>query len=116
MEFYYHDVDHGVLILTADGGLNADNADSFVAGVEKLLDAGVVRIIVDCSKLNYISSRGVATLLTLHKRMEKRGGDVHLAGARGIVPQVIHTLRLDRVFAMHPDVEQALLAFRPTAG
>lgn len=115
MEFYYHDVDHGTLILSADGGLNADNADEFVAGVETLLDAGVARIVVDCSKLNYISSRGVAILLGLHHRMEKRGGDVHLAGAKGVVPQIIHTLGLDGVFAMHPDVERALLAFRPRA-
>jgi hypothetical protein len=31
MEFYYHSVDKDVLILSADGGLNMDNADEFVS-------------------------------------------------------------------------------------
>jgi len=112
MEFYYHDVDHGVLVIAADGGLNADTAEQFTDSVEKLLDAGVHRMIIDCDQLKYISSRGVSTLLTLHRRMEKHGGDVRLARAKGVVAQAIHTLGLDRVFQIYPDVEQARLSFR----
>jgi len=112
MEFFYHEVDRSVLVIAADGGLNNDTIDEFIESVEKLLSAGVERIIVDCDHLDYISSRGVATLLMLHRRMEKRGGDVRLANVRGAVGQIIQTLNLDGVFQMYPTVERAMLSFR----
>jgi hypothetical protein len=31
MELYYHEVDRSVLVLSADGGLNADTAADFVS-------------------------------------------------------------------------------------
>ena len=56
MEFFFHELDKSVLVLSADGGLNADTAGEFVRQLEALVDAGVKQIIVDCSNLSYISS------------------------------------------------------------
>ena len=56
MEFYYHDVDDDVLILNADGGLAAFTRDQFVGELEKAIDAGCRKLIVDCKRLTYISS------------------------------------------------------------
>ena len=47
MEIYYHSVDKDILILSADGGLNADNADWFVSELEKLVQAGIRKLIVE---------------------------------------------------------------------
>ncbi len=41
MEFYYDDIDEDVLIITADGGLNADTSEQFTLSIEKLVDAGL---------------------------------------------------------------------------
>ncbi len=43
MEFYYDEIDNDVLIVTADGGLNADTSEQFVQSIEKLVDAGAAR-------------------------------------------------------------------------
>ena len=51
MEFYYDELERDVLILRADGGINADNAGQFVGDLEKLVDAGIRKIIVDCAHL-----------------------------------------------------------------
>ena len=51
MEFYYDDVDSEVLVIKADGGLNARTAEGFVEDLEKLVDAGIRKIIVDCSEI-----------------------------------------------------------------
>ncbi len=48
MEFYYDEIDGDVLIIKADGGLNADTTDQFVESIEKLVTAGLANIIVDC--------------------------------------------------------------------
>ena len=113
MEFYYHEIDRDVLILRADGGINAENAARFVADLEKLVDAGLTRIIVDCSGLDHISSYGIGVLLRVHKRLAKHGGDVKLAGVHTTLAGVLRIARLDDVFDLYPDVDRARLAFRP---
>ena len=113
MEFYYDQIENDVLILAADGGLNAQTADVFVRDIEKLVDAGLKKIIVDCSKLSYISSYGLAVLLRLHKRLGGRGGDVKICSVGGIVPQILEVTRLAQWFEVYPDMSQAKLSFRP---
>jgi anti-anti-sigma factor len=115
MEFRYDEIDNDVLIISADGGLNADTATGFVQSIEKLIDAGLGKIIIDCKDLTYVSSYGLGVLIRLNKRVRNRGGDVKLASVTGIVPQALHATRLDRVFAIYPDVNRARLAFRPEA-
>jgi anti-sigma B factor antagonist len=112
MEFYYHDIDRDVLVLSADGGLNADTADTFVHELESLVDAGLTRIIVDCTKLEYISSYGVGVLLRLHKKLKPHGGDVKIAAARSMVLRAMTVLRMGAIFDIYEDVDRARLAFR----
>lgn len=116
MEFYYDEIDSDVLIIAADGGLNADTAEQFVSSIEKLIDGGVSRIIVDCSKLTTITSYGLGVLIRLHNRMKSRGGDVKIAAVGGIVPQALQITKLNELFDIHPDVNRAKLAFRPRDG
>ncbi len=113
MEFYAHEIDKDVMILTADGGLNSDTAEDLVSAMEKLVDAGLTKLIVDCGQLTFISSYGLGVLMRLHKRMKTRGGDVKLCGVRGVIAQVLQLTKLDSVFQLYPDVDRARLAFRP---
>ena len=113
MEFYYHELDNSVLILRADGGINADNAGQFVGDLEKIVDAGLRKIIVDCSGLDHISSFGIGVLLRVHKRLARHGGDVKLAGIHTGLVRVLQIARLDLLFDVYPDVDRARLAFRP---
>ncbi len=113
MEFYAHEIDNDVMILTADGGLNSDTADDLVSAMEKLVDAGLTKLIVDCGQLTFISSYGLGVLMRLHRHIKTRGGDVKLCGVRGIISQVLQVTKLDGVFQLYPDVNRARLAFRP---
>lgn len=113
MEFYYHDSDGGILVLSADGGLDAGTAEQFESELEKVIRAGVRRIIVDCSHLAYISSFGISTLIRLHKRLAKRGGDVKLANINSRLVALMSLSHIDRFFNIYPDVSRARLAFRP---
>jgi anti-sigma B factor antagonist len=112
MEFYYDESDDNILIIQADGGLNGDNANEFVGRVEGLVDAGLKKIIVDCDRLTFLSSIGMASLMRLHKRMTRHGGDVKIANVHSVIAELLHVARLDKLFAIYPDVGQARLAFR----
>jgi len=112
MEFYFHELDRSLLILCADGGLNADTATEFVQQLESLIKSGSKQIIIDCTNLNYISSYGVGMLLRIHKKLARHGGDVKIAAPQSRVLQVLTLLRMGQVFQIYGDVNAARLAFR----
>lgn len=112
MEFFYHDVDRDVLIVSADGGLNMDTADQFIASLETVIDAGVHKVVVDCSRLGYISSAGLGLLLRLHHRLARHGGQVALANVRGTIASIIANTRLSDVFRIYGDVDEARRALK----
>ena len=114
MEFYFHEIDRTLMILGADGGLNSNNATQFLEQLESLVDAGVNKIIVDCSRLDYISSYGIGLLVRLHKKLAKHGGDVKVAAPKSFVLQALAVMHMGKIFEIYPDVDQARLAFRPT--
>jgi len=111
MEFYYRGTDKDILILSADGGLNSHNADQFVTELQTLVDAGALKLIVDCTKLSYISSYGVGILVRLHKKLAESGGEVKIAAVDSPIIKVLRLLRLDAVFEIYMNVREAREAF-----
>ena len=103
MELYYHDVDKDVLILSADGGLDSTNAEAFVTELGRLVDSGARKLIVDGSRLGFISSYGIAVLVRLHKK---------LAALDSRLTRVITLAGLTSVFEIYPTVDAARAAFR----
>ena len=61
------------MILSADGGIDSYNADELVSELGNLVDAGARKLIVDCSRLGFISSCGIAVLVRLHKKLAEAG-------------------------------------------
>jgi anti-anti-sigma factor len=112
MEFYYGDTERDVLILRADGGLDSHNAQQFLEQLQRLIDAGARKLVVDCVKLGYISSFGITTFIRLHKRMSESGGDVKLAAVQAPLFRLLEITRLNEVFHTYPSVEEAVKAFR----
>ncbi len=113
MQTFVQERDGDLLIIGADGGLNRDTAHQLIEIVGRHVDSGAQSIIVDCSKLQVISSAGIGALLQLHRAMKHRGADVRLACVSGLVVQALRLMRLDGVFAISGDVNAARLSFRP---
>ena len=113
METYATEIDGDLLVLAADGGINRGTATQLVESVTGLVERGVRKIIVDFSRVDFITSTGISTLLLLNRSMRTRGAEVKLAGLHGMVSQILQLMRLDTVFSLYPDVEQARRAFLP---
>ena len=111
MEFYYRGTDKDILILSADGGLNSKNADQFVEELQTLVDAGTRKLIVDCTRLSYISSYGVGILIRLHKKLAESGGEVKIASVDSPIIKVLRLLRLESIFEIYANVREAREAF-----
>jgi len=65
-------------------------------------------LIIELSRVEYMDSSGVATLVEGLKNIGKKGGKLRLAGLTDPVQQVFRFAHLDKVFEIFPDLDKAL--------
>lgn len=111
MEFYFHHTDGDVIVLTADGGLTPDNVLHFMGELEKIIDGGVQKVIIDCTKLTYVSNWGLYKLLRQKSDLAELGGQIRLACVCGRLAKILIMLGLNERFDLYPDVNTARGSF-----
>ncbi len=75
---------------------------------------GEPRFALDLSKIDYLSSSGVAILVGLKRRVETKGGKIVLYQVQPIVRDLLAVMKLDRFFQIREDQQRALDSFRPS--
>ena len=94
-------------ILALEGYLDAHTAPEFENAVQRELEAGHKRLIVDCEKLTYISSAGLGVFMSFIEEIRESGGDIKICGAQPKVLQVFEILGFPELFDILPDVPGA---------
>lgn len=90
------------------GELDHHTADLLSDPLDAALDAGVSRLVIDCSGLEFCDSTGLNVLLSARLRADAAGGAVHLAAMRPTVARVFEITGADAVFTVHATLDQAL--------
>ena len=67
-------------------------------------------MLVDLSEVSYIDSSGIASLVEALQWAKQRGTDLCLIAVSPEALRVFELARLDKVFAIHPDIKAALAA------
>lgn len=65
-----------------------------------IIDQGITDLRMDLSRLTYIDSSGLGTLVTINKRTKEKNGRLVLMGAQGMPFDLIKRTRLDNVFTV----------------
>jgi len=110
MEFHAHDTVAGVLVLAADHQLDSYGCDELMDKLQQAINAGTTAVVVDCSRLGYVSTLSVCKLITLHKRLAEHAGELRLAAVQPPLRRVLHLTRLDQVWRVFPAVDDAAAA------
>jgi len=82
-------------------------------GVAEWIKAEVKSVILDLSRLEMIDSTGVGIIVMCHARLAKAGGSLRIAGAKGIVQEILHMTHVDRIVRFFPTAEEASTNFGP---
>ncbi|MFC7221020.1 STAS domain-containing protein [Streptomyces polyrhachis] len=98
----------GSAVLTPIGELDFHTAELLRLPLEQALDEGVVRLVVDCSGLEFCDSTGLNVLLGARLRAEAAGGGVHLAAMLPQVARVFEITGAGAVFTLHDTLAAAL--------
>jgi anti-sigma B factor antagonist len=107
MEFHRDEGADGVLILAADNEIDAACGSGVVEDLQAALTRQVRTLIIDCSRVGYVSSGAICTLIRLHKRLVEHDGELRLAAVQPPLLRVLAITRLSEVFPVFPSVEAA---------
>jgi anti-anti-sigma factor len=96
------------LVLTLDGRLDSSTAPDFGKRLAALVERGEGRIIIDFAKLEYVSSAGLAVLLSATKSIRARQGDILLAQVNDRILRVFQMSGFVSLYKMFPSVQDAV--------
>jgi anti-anti-sigma factor len=98
----------GWLVVEAAGRLDTATAPSFDEKRAVWMAEGHRRFVLDLSPLEYLSSAGLRSIISMAKQAGAGGGAVTLAGAQGLVKDVISLSGFDVLLSTFDTVDAAL--------
>ncbi|UGY91791.1 STAS domain-containing protein [Streptomyces gobiensis] len=98
----------GSAVITPEGELDHHTADVLRVPLERCVEDGCGRLVVDCSRLEFCDSTGLNVLLGARLKAEAAGGGVHLAGMLPLVARVFEITGAGAVFTVHDSLADAL--------
>ncbi len=104
-------VDGHILAVLLRGSLDSTTTDEFDREIQKHLDAGHSRIIIDCRYLDNLSSMGIGRLVALQTKLRRKGGAVKLASICGPAAEAIKLVGLGKILDIYGDLEFARESF-----
>ena len=97
----------GVTVVRLEGGLTQDGVGPVAQQFEAATN-GPRRVVVDLSGVPVVTTPGLSLLLVGLRRVSAAGGRLVVTGVQGLVADLLRRCRLDAVFALVPDRDEAI--------
>jgi anti-anti-sigma factor len=107
-----------VLIVTVDERIDHLSAPALEAELLPHVEGcqgEAKKLLIDCSRLSYISSAGLRVLMIAAKKCRKQDAKVVLTALQPSIQEIFRISRFDLVFEIFPSVRAALEALSPQA-
>jgi anti-sigma B factor antagonist len=85
------------------------------ANIEELIQQKAQKVVLNFSEVQRMDSTGFGTLVLCAGKFRKAGGDLRVAGAKGIVEEIAHTSNIPRIIPFYPSLEEAVASFTAPA-
>ena len=96
------------LVLILNGYIDTYNSNYFQKQVQKVIDAGFIRLIFHCAGLNYVSSTGIGSFTTFLKTLKSLEGDMILLDVHPKVYEVFKLLGFTEFFNIKASLDEAI--------
>ena len=104
-------VEGDVTVFVPDGRIDTLAADEMDQALQAAVAGGSHKIVVDMSKVEYISSAGLRSLAAMLVRCRDEGGDMKLAALNERVTRVFNIVGFDLLMSLHDTPEAAIADF-----
>ena len=97
-------------VLYCSGEIVRGNAEVLKAEAARLIESGLIRLVVDLTLVNFVDSAGLGAIIAAQKRACILGGDVSISAPGKAVALTLRMVRLDKVLNIYDTATQALAA------
>jgi anti-anti-sigma factor len=117
MDIYHEQLDGRILKINLSGRLDVAGSQETDPKLAELTAAPISAVIVDLSKVVFLASIGIRTLLVTAKALRSRGGKMVLLNPDASVTKVLEMSGVDMIIGVFRDLNaaRASLAAGPTA-
>ena len=100
-----------VTIFEIDGNLDSNTSGDLEKVLVPHIDGGGVKVLIDGTKLNYISSAGLRVLLVAAKKVKTSSGIIVLCALQNHIKEVFDIAGFSKIFTIVPTRDEALKKF-----
>lgn len=100
--------EQGFTVVSVSGRLDAGTAQTLEKSCANLISEGKSKVVLNLSDLEYVSSAGLRSVLTVAKKLKAVSGSLVLCGLHGLVKEVFSISGFDSFFPVYESVESAI--------
>ena len=98
-------------VVEVDGQLIVGNRQDLKDKVLARLEEGARNFVIDFARTGYIDSSGLGVLVSISKKIREAGGELRLASLSEDLQTLFELTKLDTLFQIRDDLEEALAGF-----
>lgn len=98
----------GAIVVQLTGDIDLNQSPSFHQALVDLCAEEPDRLIVHLSRVDYIDSSGVGSLVEIYRRLKRQGRKMILVAPSKRVGSVLEITKLDKFFTIVPTEQEAL--------
>lgn len=100
-----------VTLVEVEGQLIVGNRQELKQQVLDQLETGDLKFVIDFANTGYIDSSGLGVLVSLSKKIREQGGELRLSSLNDDLRTLFELTKLDTLFRIADNKEQALEGF-----
>jgi anti-sigma B factor antagonist len=101
----------GLTVCHVDGEIDINSSPQIKKSFDKLISQKTPKLVINLSKVTYVDSSGLATLVEILKNMKSYGGRMRLACMSSKVKSLFEITKLEKLFEIMADEEIAVATF-----
>lgn len=109
MQMTYSDFD-GIGVVGIVGRLDTTTYSDLETYLNSLYSKGVNQLVLDCTRMDYVSSSGLRVFLLALKRLKATGGSLVICGLQPTIHNVFEISGFLSIFNIKDNCDQALAA------
>ncbi len=103
---------YNTVVITFKGKvMGGPSVSDFKDEIQELIDDGKTNVVADLSKVSFMNSSGLGTMITTMTSLRNAGGDLKICGASERIESLLVVTKLITVFDHYKTLDEAVAAY-----